>query len=87
MLVQFESYVYREEKYRGEVELPLSIEAEVTITKDGYATGDSPTLYEVELLSATIQDSRSIFDGDDIVKYLDPSEIEEIEEEAIKEVQ
>lgn len=86
MLVQFESYVYREEKYRGEVELPLSIVANVTSEPDGYATGDSPTLYEVELISATIQDSRSIFDGDDIVKYLDPSEIEEIEEEAIKEV-
>lgn len=87
MLVEFESYVYREEKYRGEVELPLQVTARVFVEPDGYATGDSPTLYEVELLSAKISDSRSVFDGDDIVNYLDPSEREEIEEEAIKEVQ
>jgi len=95
MLVQFESYVYREEKYRGEVELPLSIEAEVTITKDGYATGDSPTAYHVELKSVVVRDPENYYiasdcpgtDGENIVNVLDSYNREAIEEEAIKEVQ
>jgi len=95
MLVQFESFIYGEDKYRGEVEIPVDIEASVTAESDGYGTGDSPTLYEVKLQSVVIRDpegwlryaSGNYGDGVDIVDKLDPSDIEEFEELAIKEVQ
>lgn len=95
MLVNFESFIYGEDKYRGEVEIPVDVEAFVTATRDGYATGDSPTLYEVELKSVIIRDPEGYYryssgnegDGVNIVDKLDPSDIEEFEELAIKEIQ
>lgn len=95
MLVQFESFIYGDDKYRGEVEIPVDVEASVTTTRDGYATGDSPTLYEVKLESVIIRDpegyyryaSGNLGDGVNIVDNLDPSDVEEFEELAIKEVQ
>ena len=81
--------------HSGEVEIPVDIEAYVTAEHDGYATGDSPTLYEVKLQSVIIRDPEGYYryasgnygDGVDIVDKLDPSDIEEFEELAIKEVQ
>ena len=95
MLVQFESFIYGEDKYRGEVEIPVDIEADVIAETDGYATGDSPTLYEVKLQSVIIRDpegyyrysSGNLGDGVNIVDNLDPSDVEEFEDLAIKEVQ
>lgn len=87
MLVEFESFVIREEKYRGEVELPITVTAEVVVEKDGYATGDSPTLYDVKLISAKVSDTESYSDGLEIVKYLGDDEYEDIVDAAIQEVQ
>lgn len=84
MIITFDSYIYREEKYRGEVELPIEVRANLLVTTDAYATGDSPTLYEVDLLSAIIYDYNSIYDNKDVLKHLDSSEIEELENEAIE---
>ena len=94
MLVQFESFIYGEDKYRGEVEIPLDIEASVIAEKDPYATGDSPTMYHVELKSVIVRDPENYYiasdcpgtDGENIVDKLDPSDVEEFEELAIKEV-
>jgi len=94
MLVQFESFIYGEDKYRGEVEIPLNIEAFVTAEKDPYATGDSPTMYHVELKSVIVRDPENYYiasdcpgtDGQEIVDLLDSYNREAIEEEAIKEV-
>ena len=94
MLVQFESFIYGEDKYRGEVEIPLNIEASVTSEKDPYATGDSPTMYHVELKSVIVRDPENYYiasdcpgtDGQEIVDLLDSYNREAIEEEAIKEV-
>lgn len=93
--MQFESFIYGEDKYRGEVEIPVDIEATVTSESDGYGTGDSPTLYEVEITKVIIRDpegyyryaSGNLGDGVNIINDLDPSEIEYFEELAIKEVQ
>lgn len=95
MLVQFESVIYGDDKYRGEVEIPVDIEASVSVEHDGYATGDSPTLYEVKLQSVVIRDPEGYYryasgnegDGVNIVNKLDASDVEYFEELAIKEVQ
>jgi len=95
MLVQFESFIYGEDKYRGEVEIPLEVEASVVAENDPYGTGDSPTAYHVELKSVIVRDPENYYiasdcpgtDGENIVDKLDPSDIEEFEELAIKEVQ
>jgi hypothetical protein len=94
MLVQFESFIYGEDKYRGEVEIPLEVEASVIAEKDPYATGDSPTMYHVELKSVIVRDPENYYiasdcpgtDGQEIVDLLDSYNREAIEEEAIKEV-
>ena len=94
MLINFESFIYGEDKYRGEVEIPLDIEASVIIEKDPYGTGDSPNAYHVELKSVIVRDPENYYiasdcpgtDGENIVDKLDPSDIEEFEDLAIKEV-
>jgi len=95
MLVNFESFIYGEDKYRGEVEIPLDVEASVIIEKDPYGTGDSPNAYHVELKSVIVRDPENYYiasdcpgtDGQNIVDLLDSYNREAIEEEAIKEVQ
>lgn len=79
MLVEFESYVFGEDKYRGEVELYVDVEAEVTADKDGYGTGDSPTLYEVNIKSVVLRS-----DNTNITKELDQTDIEYFTEQAIE---
>ena len=94
MLVQFESFIYGDDKYRGEVEIPLDVEASVVAEHDPYGTGDSPTMYHVELKSVIVRDPENYYiasdcpgtDGENIVDKLDPSDVEEFEELAIKEV-
>lgn len=95
MLINFESFMYGEDKYRGEVEIPLDVEASVIAENDPYGTGDSPTVYHVELKSVIVRDPENYYiasdcpgtDGQDIVNVLDSYNREILEEEAIKEIQ
>ena len=83
----FESSIFREDKYRGEIEVSVEVEASVQECKDAYATGDSPTQYDVKINSVIIHDSREYDDGQDIVDLIDESDLEYFEEMAIEEYQ
>lgn len=75
--MQFESFIYVDDKYRDNVEVPVSVTCDIHVERDGYGTGDSPTLIEVNNLKI----SR---DNEDITKYIDSSTLEEIEDEAVE---
>lgn len=81
----FESSVFRDDKYRGEIEVPVEVEATVVPYKDPFATGDSPTEYDVKIKSVIIHDSREYDDGEDIVDRIDNDDLDYFEEMAIEE--
>lgn len=83
----FESSIFREDKYRGEIEVSVEVEAFVQECKDAYATGDSPTQYDVKIESVIIRDSREFDNGENIVERIDESDLEYFEEMAIEEYQ
>lgn len=83
----FESSIFREDKYRGEIEVSVEVEASVQECKDAYATGDSPTQYDVKIESVIIRDSREFDNGENIVERIDESDLEYFEEMAIEEYQ
>lgn len=86
MLVNFNSEITRDDKYRGDVDISVDVQAKITAEPDAYATGDSPTLYEVELVSVTINDYNDQDDGQDVLSRLDQYTINYLEEEATKEI-
>ena len=81
----FESTIYREDKYRGEIEVSVEVEAFVQECKDAYATGDSPTQYDVKIESVIVRDSREFDNGENIVERIDESDLEYFEDQAIME--
>ena len=83
----FESSIFREDKYRGEIEVSVEVEASVQECKDAYATGDSPTQYDVKIESVIVRDSREFDNGENIVEHIDKSDLEYFEEMAIEEYQ
>lgn len=86
MEVQFNTTIVRDDKYRGEVDVDVEVIASVSVEPDGYGTGDSPTLYEVNLESVKIVDSRDDEDGQEILSRLSTYTIDQLEDEAIREV-
>jgi|DEB0MinimDraft_3_1074331.scaffolds.fasta_scaffold02432_8 hypothetical protein len=86
MTITFESTVFKCDKYRGDIEQYVDVEADVKIQRDIYATGDSPTGYEVTIKSVILHDHYDFDDGQDILSRLDPEDIEYFEEQAIEEV-
>ena len=87
MLINFNSEITRDDKYRGDVDVAVDVEARIIAEPDPYGTGDSPTLYEVELVSVTINDHNDFDDGQNVLSRLDQYTIDYLEEEAVKEVQ
>jgi len=81
----FESSVFRDDKYRGEIEVPVEVEAIVVTYKDPFATGDSPLQYDVKLKTVIVHDTRQFDDGENIIDKLDPEDFEYFEEQAIEE--
>jgi len=75
--MQHESFIYLYDKYRGEVEVPVSVEYEIEKERDAYGTGDSPTCIEVKNLKV-------YKDGELITKYLDVATLQDIEDEIIE---
>jgi hypothetical protein len=73
MLVTFDSELELDNKY-GSWNIPVYVEAKVSVEKDGYATGDSPTLYEVKITSVIMED-------EEVVNKLDPATIAMLEQE------
>lgn len=86
MTITFESTVFKCDKYRGDIEQYVDVEAHVQVEHDAYGTGDSPTLYEVTIKSVILHDHHDIDDGKDILSRLDPEDLEYFEDQAIKEV-
>jgi len=70
MKVNFESEIEVETKYGSQYK-PIYVVANVTAEPDAYATGDSPTLYDVEIDSVTLDD-------EEVVNKLDPIIIEHL---------
>jgi len=87
MLINFNSEITRDDKYRGDVDVSVEVEANIIAEHDPYGTGDSPTSYEVELLSVTINDHNDFDDGQNVLSRLDQYTVTYLEEEATKEVQ
>jgi hypothetical protein len=75
--MQHESFVYLYDKYRGEIEVPVSVEYEIIKERDGYGTGDSPTLIEVKNLKVYRE-------GELITNHLDVETLQDIEDEIIE---
>lgn len=75
--MEFESVVYMYDKYRDDIEVPVTVTCDIHVERDGYGTGDSPTLYEVTNLKV-------YKNGELINKYLDNATLEDIEDEAIE---
>lgn len=86
MLVNFYSSITKDDKYRGEVEVDVLVEANIFQENDPYGTGDSPTAYEVELHSVTIADHNDFEDGQEVLHRLNSFTIDYLEDEAIREV-
>lgn len=87
MLVNFNSEITRDDKYRGDVDVAVDVEARIIAEPDAYATGDSPTLYEVELVSVTINDYQDQDNGQDVLSRLDQYTISYLEQQATEEIQ
>ena len=81
----FESSIFREDKYRDEIEVGVEVEATVVPYKDPFATGDSPLEYDVKIKSVIIHDSREYDDGENIVDRIDNDDLDYFEEMAIEE--
>lgn len=75
--MEFETFIYTDDKYRGEVETPVYVTCDIIYEADGYATGDSPAHIEVKNLKIT-QGS------EDITKDIYQSDLDDIEDEAIE---
>lgn len=75
--MEFESFLYVDDKYRDDVEVYVTVTCDINYDDDGYATGDSPALIEVKNLKV-------LRENEDITKYVDVSTLDEFEEEAIE---
>lgn len=75
--MEFETFIYTDDKYRGEVETFVYVTCDIICEDDGYATGDSPALIEVKNLKITKG-------SEDITKNIYQSDLDAIEDEAIE---
>ena len=75
--MEFESFIYTYDKYRDDVEAPVTVVCDINYDDDGYATGDSPAHIEITNLKV-------YRDGELYNKYLDNATLEDIEDEAIE---
>ena len=73
MHVEFETITFVNEK-----QINATVSANVTVIKDSYGTGDSPTEYEINALSVVDEN------GNDVVNYIDEFTLVVIEDSAIK---
>ena len=60
MIINFETTTFKED-----LEIPVKVVANVEITQDMYNTGDSPTGYDVVLLSVVDEEDNNVIDNID----------------------
>ena len=69
-MAYFKSELTIDDKYRGEVDVPVEVMAHVREEQDRYATGDSPVELFVELESVICTDSREFLYGTELLPRL-----------------
>ena len=62
MIIDFETNAYKND---SDVEIPVRVVANVEITSDMYGTGDSPTGYDVVLLSVVDEEDNNVINDID----------------------
>lgn len=72
----FKSEITIDDKYRGEVDIPVEVYAHVREEQDMYMTGDSPKELFIELESVLCTDPREFSYSEELVSRLDQNTAE-----------